>query len=233
MPISKPGKRLTWNPLSPLGVTLLAQPTRCHSSGSFHWLFFPQMAVALLLSVHSEAWVSVPDLVPCQWPYHAECTGSHLNTKVKQHWAGIVPGWETTWEHPVLLTFFCFFSKLKALLHSKSSLPGSCRPHSTAWSLYGSCPPSWKFLALGFTNPPPFCSLSTWAGWISSFPCGNSFSRGFTHWGQLCMCPREAAWSSACTQQSLVHQLFVVFKKVSWNFWFPEACGWKAHLSKK
>jgi hypothetical protein len=38
-----------------------------------------------------------------QRPYHADSTGSHLNTKVKQHRAGLVPGWETTWETPVLL----------------------------------------------------------------------------------------------------------------------------------
>ena len=47
----------------------------------------------------------------CQWPYHLESTGSHLNTKVKQDWAGLVPGWETTWEHPVLLTFCMYCSR--------------------------------------------------------------------------------------------------------------------------
>ena len=41
----------------------------------------------------------------CQLPNHAEYSGSHLNTKVKQHQAGLVPGWETTWKTPVLLTF--------------------------------------------------------------------------------------------------------------------------------
>ncbi len=40
-----------------------------------------------------------------QRPYHAETTGSHLNTEVKQRRAQLVPGWETAWEHWVLLTF--------------------------------------------------------------------------------------------------------------------------------
>ena len=36
------------------------------------------------------------------WPYHAECTGSRLITEVKQRWAGLVLGWVTAWEYPVL-----------------------------------------------------------------------------------------------------------------------------------
>jgi len=35
-------------------------------------------------------------------PYHFESTSSHLITEVKQCWAGLVPGWVTTWEYPVL-----------------------------------------------------------------------------------------------------------------------------------
>ena len=38
-------------------------------------------------------------------PYHAECTGSRLITEVKQHWAGLVLGWVTAWEYPVLQVF--------------------------------------------------------------------------------------------------------------------------------
>ena len=38
-----------------------------------------------------------------QLPYHVEYTGSLLITKVKQHWAWLVPGWETTWEYQVQL----------------------------------------------------------------------------------------------------------------------------------
>lgn len=37
----------------------------------------------------------------CLLPNYAESTGSHPNTKVKQHQASLVPGWETTWEHLV------------------------------------------------------------------------------------------------------------------------------------
>ena len=44
-----------------------------------------------------------------QRPYHAECTSSRPITEVKQHWALLVLGWETAWEHRVLLAF-CFFS---------------------------------------------------------------------------------------------------------------------------
>ena len=45
-----------------------------------------------------------------QRPYHAECTSSRPITEVKQHWALLVLGWETAWEHRVLLAF-CFFSQ--------------------------------------------------------------------------------------------------------------------------
>jgi hypothetical protein len=43
--------------------------------------------------------------LPCQRPYHVECTGSRQITEVKQRWAWIVLGWETAWEHQVLLAF--------------------------------------------------------------------------------------------------------------------------------
>ena len=42
-----------------------------------------------------------------QRPYHVEHTSSRPITEVKQHWARLVLGWETAWEHRVLLlTFF-------------------------------------------------------------------------------------------------------------------------------
>ena len=37
-------------------------------------------------------------------PSVATNTGSHLITKVKQHWAWLVLGWITAWEHCILLT---------------------------------------------------------------------------------------------------------------------------------
>src|SRR5580765_3983313 len=43
--------------------------------------------------------------LPCQRPYHVECTGSRQITEVKQRWAWTVLGWETAWEHQVLLAF--------------------------------------------------------------------------------------------------------------------------------
>ena len=46
----------------------------------------------------------------CLRPYHVECTGSHLNTEVKQRRASLVPGWVTAWESLVLqASFFCQF----------------------------------------------------------------------------------------------------------------------------
>ena len=41
-----------------------------------------------------------------QRPYHVESTGSRLITEVKQRWACLVLGWETTLERRVLLAFF-------------------------------------------------------------------------------------------------------------------------------
>ena len=41
-----------------------------------------------------------------QRPYHVEHTSSRPITEVKQHWARLVLGWETAWEHRVLLSFF-------------------------------------------------------------------------------------------------------------------------------
>ena len=45
--------------------------------------------------------------MPTTWlyrlrPYHAEYTGSHPITKVKQRRAFSVPGWVTAWEQQVL-----------------------------------------------------------------------------------------------------------------------------------
>ena len=41
-----------------------------------------------------------------QRPYNVESTGSRLITEVKQLWACLVLGWETTLETRVLLVFF-------------------------------------------------------------------------------------------------------------------------------
>ena len=45
-------------------------------------------------------------LIPYQRPYHIENTGSPPITKVKQHWAWLLLGWVTAWEHHVLLETF-------------------------------------------------------------------------------------------------------------------------------
>jgi hypothetical protein len=49
----------------------------------------------------------------CQRPYHVEHTSSRPITEVKQHWARIVLGWETAWEHRVLLAFYNYLVSIK------------------------------------------------------------------------------------------------------------------------
>ena len=46
-----------------------------------------------------------------QRPYHVENTSSRPITEVKQRWARLVLGWVTAWEHRVLLSFSCIWSK--------------------------------------------------------------------------------------------------------------------------
>ena len=48
-----------------------------------------------------------------QRPYHVENTSSRPITEVKQRWAWLVLGWETAWEHQVLLASFFFFQICK------------------------------------------------------------------------------------------------------------------------
>ena len=61
------------------------------------------------LNRHHLAWCSTKRFPThcelCQRPYQAEWNGSRQITEVKQRWAWIVLGWETAWEHQVLLTF--------------------------------------------------------------------------------------------------------------------------------
>ena len=54
-----------------------------------------------------------------QRPYHVEYTSSRSITEVKQHRARLVLGWETAWEHRVLLAFYFFFFNLKLFLRQK------------------------------------------------------------------------------------------------------------------
>src|SRR5512137_927544 len=81
----------------------------------------------------------------CQWPYHTESAGSHLNTKVKQCWAWLVLGWETTWELQVPLTFcfnffawnWCFFKKkcLVLTVRKKKCILDTVNGHTTLKAL--------------------------------------------------------------------------------------------------
>ena len=45
-------------------------------------------------------------------PYYAKSTGSHPNSEVKRHKAGLVLRWGTAWETPVLTAFLFFIIKL-------------------------------------------------------------------------------------------------------------------------
>ena len=54
-----------------------------------------------------------------QRPYHVEHTSSRPITEVKQHWARLVLGWVTAWEHRVLLSFYnstIFLSFIKLII---------------------------------------------------------------------------------------------------------------------
>ena len=50
--------------------------------------------------------------------YCVEYIGSRRITKVKQRWDWMVLGWETTWEHQVLLTFVKFIMKYQKLIRT-------------------------------------------------------------------------------------------------------------------
>ena len=72
--------------------------------------------------VAASKWISTCSFFS-QRPYHAECTSSRPITEVKQHWALLVLGWETAWEHRVLLAFyFCWQSVLDAFLGQFDSI---------------------------------------------------------------------------------------------------------------
>ena len=58
--------------------------------------------------------LSLPNSIsPRQRPYHVERTSSRPITEVKQHWAWLVLGWVTAWEHQVLLASLFHFGWLK------------------------------------------------------------------------------------------------------------------------
>ena len=63
--------------------------------------FLHQVPTNVIAQVVSESY----GYESCQRPYHVEHTSSRPITEVKQHWARIVLGWETAWEHRVLLAF--------------------------------------------------------------------------------------------------------------------------------
>src|SRR6266487_1735379 len=75
------------------------------------------------------------DTTSRQRPYHVENTSSRPITEVKQHWAWLVLGWVTAWEHQVLLSSFFAPWKKDAMLRTcrekrsdfliKSLLPSS------------------------------------------------------------------------------------------------------------
>ena len=69
-----------------------------------------------------------------QRPYHVEHTSSRSITEVKQRWAWLVLGWETAWEHQVLLSLFWYLGTLAKKVMAKSFVhrPG-IEPGPPAW----------------------------------------------------------------------------------------------------
>ena len=57
-----------------------------------------------------------------QRPYHVEHTSSRPITEVKQHWARLVLGWVTAWEHRVLLSLFFFFFYIYIIIRKKKKI---------------------------------------------------------------------------------------------------------------
>ena len=68
-----------------------------------------------------------------QRPYPSEYTVSRPICEVKQAWAGIVLGCESTREAPVSLALFIFFSFLNAPLHPPPPLICCCASTRTRW----------------------------------------------------------------------------------------------------
>ena len=56
-----------------------------------------------------------------QRPYHVENTSSRLITEVKQHRARSVLGWETAWEHWVLLSLLHLTASRISMIERKST----------------------------------------------------------------------------------------------------------------
>ena len=65
----------------------------------------------------SSSYIYRVSLHPRQRPYHIENTSSRPITAVKQRWAWLVLGWETAWEHHVLLSSL-FFTLLRVEIES-------------------------------------------------------------------------------------------------------------------
>ena len=73
-------------------------------------IFVSLQLTSVIEKTYVKCWIF--DTTSRQRPYHVENTSSRPITEVKQRWAWLVLGWETAWEHQVLLSFCCFLSAL-------------------------------------------------------------------------------------------------------------------------
>ena len=71
-----------------------------------------------------------------QRPYHVEHTGSRPITEVKQHWAWLVLGWVTAWEHQVLLALFIYTASFYYKKNEHGMLPSLCSSGVVKISIY-------------------------------------------------------------------------------------------------
>ena len=67
-------------------------------------------------TIKSRSWWGIFTYISRQRPYHVEYTSSRSITEVKQRRARLVLGWETAWEHRVLLAFYFLVLKLDFFL---------------------------------------------------------------------------------------------------------------------
>ena len=69
--------------------------------------------------VKSQYSTAIFTFISRQRPYHVEYTSSRSITEVKQRRARLVLGWETAWEHRVLLAFYFFVIQFEIFFQAK------------------------------------------------------------------------------------------------------------------
>ena len=82
-------------------------------------------------TIKSRSWWGFFTYISRQRPYHVEYTSSRSITEVKQRRARLVLGWETAWEHRVLLAFYFLVLQLECF-QTKFWLRTKLTPLSTS-----------------------------------------------------------------------------------------------------